>query len=92
MAKLVNVGDAVVYCDEKGSDHPALITAIHGPGDAGWVCVNLLWVSGDEDRIDSYGRQTERASSIQRASDTCAHGNYWRSEEEPRVAYRQPTV
>lgn len=92
MAKPVNVGDAVVFCDDRGVDHSALVTAVHGPGDADWVCINLLWVSGDGDRLDSYGRQVERASSIQRASVRCAHGNYWRLGDEPRVVYREPTV
>ncbi len=94
MAKVrpVSIGDAVVYCDESSADHSALVTAIHGPEDEDYVTINLLWVSGDGKRQDQYGRQIERASSIQRVSERCAHGNYWRFTEDARVPYSQPTV
>jgi len=47
-------------------------------------CVNLVWVSIDRERQDSYGRQIERETSVVHASDQSAHGNYWRfMDEEP---------
>lgn len=93
MAELrkVQVGDAVIYCDEKGKDHNALVQAVHGVGDEPHCCINVMFVSGDSDRQDSHGRQTEHPSSVMRSSaDGVAHGYYWRFSDEPRIPYRQP--
>lgn len=44
--------------------------------------VNLVILSDDEERTDSYGRQIERPTSISHASDNKSHGNYWRWPDE----------
>jgi hypothetical protein len=41
------------------------------------TCCNLVWVSGDEKRKDSYGRQIVRESSVVHKGSQPAHGNYW---------------
>ena len=87
----VCVGDAVIYCDEKGRDHNGLVQAVHGEGHEPHCCINVVVVCWDKNRQDHNGRQTENLSSIMRSSaDGMAHGNYWRFPEEPKVAYRQP--
>ena len=93
MAELrkVQVGDAVIYCDEKGKDHNGLVQAVHGEGDEAYCCVNVVIVVGDKDRQDVNGRQTENMSSVMRSSaDGVAHGYYWRFSDEPRIPYREP--
>lgn len=72
------VGEAVVYVDPVGVKHDGLVTNQFGP-----TCANVLWVSGDESRTDSYGRQVERMSSCSHASVNPAWGNYWRFPDEP---------
>jgi hypothetical protein len=83
------VGKHVVFCDEHGTDHDALVTDNfaspetwpypHGP------TVNCLFVSDDPARKDQYGRQIERPSSVphSRCPGT-AHGRYWRWPDEAR--------
>lgn len=81
-----NLGQSVVFCDAKGIDHDALVTAVWSE-----TCINVLWVSGDESKTDTYGRQIERQTSVTHA--TCqgqAHGNYWRLKDEPRNEYKPP--
>ena len=60
---------------------------------AGWIpCVNLLWVSSDPKRQDSYGRQTERESSVVHATSSGVHGAYWRfDDEEPNPVVQSVT-
>ena len=41
------------------------------------TCCNLVWISGDEKREDSYGRQLIRESSVVHKGSQPAHGNYW---------------
>ena len=79
------VGDAVVFCDPRNVDRMALVTAVHGtqPNPA----LNLVIVSGDETRQDSFGRQIERPSSACHASMQSAHGYYWRRLHEERNPY-----
>lgn len=72
----MKIGDAVWYVDPIGTQRAALLTAVHG-GDS-TPCVNLVFVSGDEERHDSYGRQIERESSVVHESNQSAHGNFWR--------------
>lgn len=82
---MLNVGDAVVYVDEVSVPHTALITAIwNATGSIDLdvdsdhkACINVLYVSSDADKRDPYGRQIERASSVQGKSEHSAHGRYW---------------
>lgn len=66
------IGDTVTYVDEVGVSHKALVTSVHGP-----ACINCVYVSTDSTKTDSYGRQIERASSVQLKSDLTANGRYY---------------
>jgi hypothetical protein len=79
------VGGAVVYHDERGVPHKALLTAVWGQREtsASLPCVNLVLVSGNPDQHDDYGRQIVRKSSCCHKGLVSAHGNYWRFEQEP---------
>lgn len=81
------IGSAVVYVDERGRPRPALLTAIHGGDPYGRECddeaesipsVNVVFVTGDASRQDSYGFQIERNTSVVHESDQSAQGMYWR--------------
>jgi hypothetical protein len=82
----MQVGDFVIYVDPFGVEHDALLTAIHGKIEdvnemlaAGkWIpCVNVLYVLKDEDRMDGWGRQIGRESSVSHQS-SAAHGRFWK--------------
>lgn len=80
------LGQSVIYVDPVGNDHPALVTAVWSE-----TCVNLVFVSGDPAREDTYGRQIERETSVTHASvQGQAHGRYWRYEGEPKNPVRPP--
>lgn len=82
------VGDMVVYHDERGFPHNALLKAVWDGGDEtnNFPCVNLVYVSQDDRRQDDAGRQTEVKTSIVHKSMQAVHGFYWRwPEEEPNV-------
>lgn len=69
-------GDAVIYVDPLGNDRPAVLTAVWGSGPT--PAVNLVFVSDDQAKKDTYGRQIERATSVVHQSGQAAPGNYWR--------------
>lgn len=80
------LGQSVVYCDPSAVDHDALITAVWSE-----TCVNLVFVSGDESKTDTYGRQIERQTSCSHAdSGGQAHGNYWRFADELKRPVKPP--
>jgi plastocyanin len=84
--KEVHVGDSVLWCDANGRDHNALVQCVHSQ-----ACINLVFLSGDKARTDSYGRQIEHATSCQHVSGAgVVHGYYWRFPEEERNAYVPP--
>jgi hypothetical protein len=71
------VGEVVVYTDEVGVEHDALVTA-YWAGDRPDGALNLLYVTKDNSKTDSYGNQIERASSVSRENpNTTAHGRFW---------------
>jgi len=74
------VGDVVIYTDELGMEHDALVTIYFG-GETPNMSLNCVYVSGDPDKSDPYGRQLERASSVSRQSGFTAHGRFWRPKE-----------
>lgn len=82
------LGKSVVYHDSKGRPHDALITCVH-QGTTSQL-VNLVYVSDDVDRKDSYGRQMERATSVAYVADWTVHGNYYRFPEDNPIPYREP--
>lgn len=71
-----NVGDVIVYVDEVGVHHDALVTA-YWAGDQPNGALNCVYLSSDTNKFDPYGRQVERASSVSRQSTHTAHGRYW---------------
>ena len=85
MKREVHVGDSVVYYDEKGISHNALVTAVW-PGDY----LNLVMVSDDDTRQDTYGRQIERETSVTHCEDSGLHGKNWRLPSEPEPTYTPP--
>ncbi len=74
----MKIGDHVVYVDEVGGEHSALVTAVWGDPDADSPSLNVVYVVHDEAKTDSYGRQIERATSRVHQSRQGAHGAYWR--------------
>jgi hypothetical protein len=70
-------GDVLVYVDPHREEHNALVTAVHGD-----KCVNLVYVSTDESKHDSYGRQIQRETSCVHRSLQQARGNFWRWPDE----------
>ena len=77
-ARKVNVGEAVTFVDPLRVERPALVTAVWSP-----TCINVVFVSGDANRNDSYGRQTEHQTSVAHVSqnldgDGKVIGNSWK--------------
>lgn len=73
------VGLDIIFIDSLRKPHKALITAAWSP-----TCCNLVYVSDDEKKDDSYGRQIERATSVMHKSaqgDT-VYGMVWCWPEE----------
>jgi len=71
-------GDHVIYVDEWRRRHNALLTCVHGEAAAEYQpSVNLLYVTEDNAKVDPYGNQTERRSSVPHRGDQRADGNYW---------------
>ena len=83
--RLAKPGEVVIFHDPKGNPHNALVTV-------GWseTCINLVLVSTDGDKQDTYGRQIERETSVQHVSATDVHGNYWRFPGEAPNMYTEP--
>lgn len=84
MSQSVQKGDPVIFVDDRRRAHHALVTAVHGENAWGEderaqraPSINLAFVSGDEERTDSYGRQIERQSSIVHRAEQEADGLYW---------------
>lgn len=70
----VKVGQAVKFVNERGVEQDALVTEVWGDVNPG---INLMFVSTNEEKKDSYGRQMERHSSVVHKSSQPAHGMYW---------------
>jgi len=84
----MKVGDVVIYHDERGVAHNALLTsAWEGTENP---TVNLVYVSSDPDMHDSYGRQIKRESSVIHVSTSTVHGRYWRRPLESPIPYKAP--
>jgi hypothetical protein len=71
------IGANVIYVDERGNPHNALVTHWHSQD-----CCNLLFISSDEMRCDNFGRQIERRSSCVHQKVMPAHGNYFSWPDE----------
>jgi len=86
MKRTVCEGQEIIYCDHKSAQHDALVTACWGGTE--WEdgalapCINIVYVSKDETKTDSYGRQIERDTSVPHRSSQTAPGNWWKLKEE----------
>lgn len=77
--KQVKVGDHVIWHEADSSPFNAVVTTVWSE-----TCINLVFVSGDETKRDSYGRQIERRTSCSYKDLMNVHGYYWRFvEDEP---------
>lgn len=83
--RIPKVGDVVIFCDSSSVDHNALVTAVWTP-----QCVNIVYINGDENSKDQYGRQISRSTSTIRMSDNTAHGFYFRFPDEQKKEYAKP--
>lgn len=100
------IGDHVIFFDQFGMEHNALLTAVHGETHRSktfprgtteyteenlvdcvtYPSVNLVLVSPDSKREDSYGRQLERESSCVYHMDQSAWGNFYCFPEDVEQA------
>lgn len=75
-------GDHVIFVDAKGQEHDALVTEVFGSEtwtrDYEGPCINVVFVSTDENRTDQYGRQLERVTSVVPLDRQFAKGMYWK--------------
>lgn len=91
---MVTIGDAILFVDEFARPRPALVTAVwrenpHYSPTTPAPGVNLVIVSEDPAREDTYGRQITRETSVVHATNQPAHGCYWRRlDEEPKASER----
>lgn len=83
--KVRQVGDVVIYVDPTGVQHNALVTAWWSND-----CINVIFVVSDEAKKDSYGRQTEHATSVSRKSPNWPHGFYFMEVGEEPLPYTPP--
>ncbi len=65
----VKIGDSVKFIDAMRNKHHALVTAVWSEH-----CINLVFVSEDENRTDQYGRQIERHTSVIHISQQTGEG------------------
>jgi len=82
MERKYEIGQHVIFVDPRGVRRDALVTVWWGDvtsyrSESGEPGCNLAFISGDESRQDSCGRQIERSTSVVHKSKQPAHGNYW---------------
>lgn len=70
--KEVHVGDHVIWVDPVARQYNAIVTAVWSQ-----TCINVVIVSGDPAKDDTYGRQIERHTSQQHKDVMKVHGFYW---------------
>ena len=97
-AKKLGVGQHVRYCDPDRRWFDALITAVHGEPQVyrlaseeqdrlHYPCINLVFVVGNQDQQDQYGRQTEKPTSVMHYDGgNAASGFFWCFPEEEGAA------
>lgn len=69
---MVKVGDVVTYVNEKGLPMNALVQCVHNPD-----YINVVVVSDDAAKEDSYGRQVEHATSVGRKAEFNKAGRHF---------------
>lgn len=70
------IGQAIRFVDENHREHSALVQYVHGPGLED-PTINLVHLSHDPAKQDSYGRQIEKRTSVQHRNRTTATGFFW---------------
>lgn len=79
----VKIREEVKVVTENYEECVGLVTAVHGEfSENGYVpCINVVLVSGDPTKVDPFGRQIERLSSLQHLSQGPSGmprpGRYW---------------
>ena len=95
MERKLEVGGHVKVVDVLGVEHDALVTVVWNSGHTAekfreiysqWPSLNVLYVSGDENKNDQYGRQIERdlTSLCHRDVQNGCPGRYWFFPDETR--------
>lgn len=99
--KQIKIGDSVIFFDQFGIEHNALLTNVFGERtittfkeegaesvtkNVSNPCVNVLMISPDQKREDSYGRQIERMTSVVHYSGSSAWGMFYCLPEELEAA------
>jgi hypothetical protein len=83
----MQIGDYVFFVDPLSRPRAALVTAVWGDQPAYMPVtrepgLNVVLVSNDPARADSYGRQIERETSVVHVTNQPAPGLYWCRPEE----------
>ena len=78
----LEIGDAVIYADPMGVTHNALITQVFPHPGGENPLLNVAYVSNNEKRRDTFGRQIERRSSVPHKDAHPIHGNWWKRLSE----------
>lgn len=81
MERELKIGDVVVFIDEVRKHHDALVTNVWQSSGGKPGC-NVVYVVDDESKVDPYGRQIERRTSIVHASAQPAGGMCWKWPSE----------
>jgi len=73
------IGQSVIYVDPVSVPHEALITYVPENFQPEWgqPWTNIVFVTTDATRTDSYGHQIERNTSVSHVSKSHAPGMYW---------------
>lgn len=87
MEKQFKVGQSVIYVDQFGKPHEALVTVWWEHVEAyrsntGMPGCNLVFVTSDPMKTDVYGFQIERETSVIHKTAQPAHGRYWCFRDE----------
>ena len=83
--RMPELGGHVIWHDNRGRAYDALVTAVWSE-----TCINVVFVSQDENRRDDCGRQIERQTSATHKGTQKVHGFYWRFPDEEPNPYVPP--
>lgn len=91
----MKIGDPVIWIDSVRQEHAGIITNIFGEvrtvkemqGEVlvevlRYPVINVVFISSDESKQDSYGRQLERATSASHISTNSASAYCWKFPNE----------
>jgi hypothetical protein len=85
----VKVGDRIVFVDTHRNHRPALVTHVWGqetyPSGGAGPTINLVTISDDPKRDDTYGRQRENQTSVTHWKNQQVAGGYCWYHADERV-------